>query len=155
MLLVLYNVFTLTYARRPLQFLPTYFISQVIDRDTSMLLIGICTNLTANPIKPITRNPIATAREISKNSNRSAHQTQMRFQSRLPRLLGFVHLLRKNAPSLTKSRGISRICLTCSDILAENDESCSSWQRTTWSNFHLHRGQNRGIYGFNAKFLEI
>jgi len=35
---------------------------------TKILLIGICINLTTNPINPITKNPTATAREISKNS---------------------------------------------------------------------------------------
>jgi hypothetical protein len=35
---------------------------------TKILLMGICINFTTNPINPITKNPTATAREISKNS---------------------------------------------------------------------------------------
>src|SRR5277367_1791490 len=33
-----------------------------------MLLIGILINLTANPMNPMTKNPIPTAREMSMNS---------------------------------------------------------------------------------------
>ena len=36
--------------------------------------------------------------------------------SKVPFLLGFVHLLRKNAPSLINSRGTSSSCFTWSDI---------------------------------------
>lgn len=35
---------------------------------------------------------------------------------RVPFRLGFVHLLRKNAPSLIKSRGMSSSCFTWSDM---------------------------------------
>lgn len=51
------------------QFRPTYNQS-TLEGHTSILLIGICTNLTKKPMNPITRNPTATAREISKNSTR-------------------------------------------------------------------------------------
>lgn len=40
----------------------------------------------------------------------------------IPFLLGFVHRLRKKAPSLIKSRGTSSSCFTCSDISMGEDE---------------------------------
>lgn len=84
--------------------------------------MGICINFTANPINPITKNPTATALEISKNSTHQhgtlqgkRRQVGLGFED-IPRLFGFVHLFIKNTPSLKKSRGMSRSCLICSDI---------------------------------------
>jgi hypothetical protein len=46
----------------------------------------------------------------------------------LPFLVGFVHLFMKNAPSLKKSRGMSRICWTWSDMVACLFESLETLQ---------------------------
>jgi hypothetical protein len=101
---------------RALSFFPPSYQLRNLQEHTRILLIGICTNLTANPMNPITRNPTATALEISRNSIDQLPSMHRPYSSVIPRLFGFVHLFKKKAPSLKKSLGMSRICLTWSDM---------------------------------------
>jgi len=127
--------------------------------------MGICISLTAKPIKPIIKKPTATALEISRNSQhqRSLSLTlpiRKQMGKAIPRLFGFVHLFKKNMPSLTKSRGISRISLTWSDMVVfwilrrRNLNTPSVWIRRSNSKCDRHRDAI-GLLGQNNYSLHL
>ena len=70
---------------------------------TMMLLMGMWTNFTKNPTKPIRRKPTPTAWQILRYSNRKKRgkrrqrneQKKMKEDCPIPLLSGLVHLLMK------------------------------------------------------------